>query len=89
MNTREVIREKGRIEGRKEGIQQGVQQGIQQGMQQGIQQGVQQGIQQGMETVALNMLKRDFDISSVAEVTGLSEREIRRIIKNRDDAHLV
>ena len=72
MNTREVIREKGRIEGRKEGIQQGMQQGMQ------------QGIQRGMETVALNMLKKDFDISSISEVTSLSEKEIRRIIKSRN-----
>ena len=75
----ETILEEARADARQEGIQQGLQQGIQQGRQQGIQQGLQQGIQQGRQQVILNMLKNKLDISIISEVTGLPEKEIKKL----------
>ena len=62
MDALEVIKEKGRWEGRQEGRQEGIQEGRQEERQQFI----------------LNMLKKNADISFISEVTGLSEKEIKK-----------
>ncbi len=67
MDIREHIREKGRWEGRQEGRQEGMQ----------------KGMQKGMQTVALNMLKEKADPAFISKVTGLSEKEIKKL-KNGD-----
>ena len=44
----------------------------------GIQKGMQQGMQKKEQAVILNMLKKKLDTSLIAEVTGLSEKEIKK-----------
>ena len=50
------------------------------GIQQGIQQGIEQGIEQGKHDTSLNfaknMLKNNYNIESIMEITGLSREEI-------------
>ena len=75
MDIREHIKEKGRWEGRKEGMKQGLQQGRQEGKQEGKQQGRQEERQQ----VALNMLENKFKPSVICKITGLSEKEIKKL----------
>ncbi len=59
----EIAKEKGRWEGQREGLKKGRQEGRQEERQQ----------------VVLNMLKRKLDISVISEVTGLSEKEIKKL----------
>ena len=59
----EQIRENARWEGRQEGRKEGRQEGLQEGRQQ----------------VILNMLKKKLDISLISEITGLSEKEIKKL----------
>ena len=59
----EIVKEKGRWEGEREGLKKGRQEGRQEERQQ----------------VVLNMLKKKLDISIIAEVTGLSEKAIRKL----------
>ena len=49
------------------------------GIKQGMQQGMQKGRQERDREVILNMLKEKADISFVAKVTGLSEKEIKKL----------
>ena len=49
------------------------------GRQEGIQEGMQQGMQQERQQVVLNMLKKQADMAFIAEVTGLSEEEIKKL----------
>ena len=70
MNIREQIRENARWEGKQEGRQEGKQEGRL------------EGLQEGREQVILNMLKEKIDTSVISKVTGLSEKEIKKL-KNR------
>ena len=79
--------QKGRQEGLQAGIQKGLQagmqkgrqEGLQAGMQKGLQAGMQKGLQTGMQQVALNMLKNNFALSVISEMTGLSAQEIKKL----------
>lgn len=53
--------------------------GKEEGLQQGMQQGMQQGIQQARREDARKMLDRGFSITDIADITGLSEQEIRAL----------
>ena len=63
MDIREHIKEKGRWEGRQEGIKEGIK----------------EGIQKGQKQVILNMLREKADISFISKITGLSEKEIKKL----------
>ena len=63
--------------GKKEGYSAGLSDGISQGIQQGISQGAQQ---KAIET-AKNMLTFGDSIEKISQVTGLSEEEIKSLIK--------
>ena len=63
MDIREHIKEKGRWEGRKEGIKEGRR----------------EGRQERDKEVILNMLKEKADIVFISKVTGLSEKEIKKL----------
>ena len=63
MNIREYIKEEG----------------LQEGLQKGMRAGMRKGIQKGHKEVALNMLNAEADMAFIAKVTGLSEREIRKL----------
>ena len=54
---------------------------VQEGMQKGIQKGMQAGVQKRDKEVILNMLKGKSEISFIAKVTGLSEKEIKKLKK--------
>ncbi len=62
-----------------EGMKQGMKQGIEQGMKQGIEQGMKQGIEQGKIVTVKKMLDKNFDISIIKELTGLTEKEIGKL----------
>ena len=62
-DVREIIKEKGRWEGQREGLRKGRQ----------------EGRQERNKEVILNMLKKKLDISVISEVTGLSEKEIKKL----------
>ena len=66
-DVREIIKEKGRWEGRQEG------------RKEGRQEGRQEGERKGRLEVVLNMLKEKADIAFIAKVTGLSEKEIKKL----------
>ena len=70
MNVRDLIRQ--------EGWQEGIQEGIQEGKKKGIQEGLEKGIQE----VASNMFQNNLDISLISKVTGLSQKEIKKL-KNK------
>ena len=42
---------------------------------------MQKGRAEGMQQVALNMLQKKADISFISEVTGLTEKEIKKLKK--------
>ena len=67
MNMLDHIKEEGRWKGRKEGRQEGRQEGRKEGRQERDQE------------VILNMLKEKADISFISKVTGLPEKEIKKL----------
>ena len=84
-------RQKGLQEGQQKGLQEGQQKGLQEGRQKGLQEGQQKGLQEGLQEgrqkgeqfaqkrIALNMLKKNMDISVISEITGLSKAEIKKL----------
>lgn len=62
-----------------QGIAKGMGQGIAKGMEQGITKGMEQGVAKGKIEVAKAMLQRGIDLRSIAELTGLTEREIQSL----------
>ena len=48
-------------------------------LKEGVEQGVQQGMQEALEKVARNMLKNGISLEVIAESTGLSEENIRKL----------
>ena len=67
MNIREYIKQKG------------VQEGWQKGQQEGWQKGQQEGWQKGQQELILKMLKEKADLAFISRVTGLPEREIKKL----------
>jgi len=63
MHIREHIKEKGRWEGLRKGRQEGIQKGRQEERQQ----------------VVLNLLKEKIEVSFISKVTGLTEKEIKKL----------
>ena len=55
-----------------------LQEGLQEGLRQGLRQGLQQGLQQGKLEVARQLLQLGMSLTQVAQVTGLSEDELRQ-----------
>ncbi|GFZ80717.1 hypothetical protein GCM10010978_22210 [Compostibacillus humi] len=49
------------------------------GYKRGIEQGIEQGMQKGVRKVIENMLKKDFSMEVIAEVTGASIGEIEKL----------
>ena len=65
-----------------EGIEKGIEQGIEKGIEQGIEKGIEKGITVGVEKTAINMLKKNMDIDTIMELTGLSEEKIEELKSN-------
>ena len=49
------------------------------GRWEGERKGLRKGRQEGRQEVVLNMLKKKLDISVISEVTGLTEKEIKKL----------
>ena len=52
------------------------------GMEKGMEKGIEKGIEQTTKNIALNLIRKGTPIELVAEVTGLSEAEIKLILHN-------
>ena len=89
---KEGIREgkaEGIKEGKAEGIKEGKAEGIKEGKAEGIKEGKAEGIKEGKAEgekkkgleVAKNLLKKDMDVKTIAEVTGISESEIEKLVE--------
>ncbi len=74
MNIREYIKEEGR--------QEGEQKGMLAGMQKGKLEGKEEGRQEKERQVIANMFQKNLNVSLIADVTGLSEKEIKKLQKN-------
>ncbi|TVQ36199.1 MAG: Rpn family recombination-promoting nuclease/putative transposase [Spirochaetaceae bacterium] len=68
-----------------ESLQQGLEQGLEKGLEKGIEQGRQQGIEQGEQArarqVARRLLDRGFSVAETADLAGLSEDEVRKLVQ--------
>ncbi|MBR4790505.1 MAG: hypothetical protein IK024_06405 [Treponema sp.] len=53
-----------------------------QALKQGIQQGIQQGARQKAEETAINMLKNEYPVVDIAELTGLPLEEVQKLADN-------
>ena len=65
--------------GYREGKEAGIQEGMRQGREAGIEEGVKTGIKQSKIEIAKKMKEKNIDISIIAEVTGLTEEQIKSI----------
>ena len=62
-----------------QGLEEGMQKGRSEGIAKGRKEGREEGRSEGIEEVALNMLKSNFKPSVISEITGLSEKEIKKL----------
>ncbi len=58
---------------------QAMEDGISKGIRQGISQGISQGINQGITKTVKNMLKKNLDIDTISEVSGMSKNDILKL----------
>ncbi len=49
------------------------------GVEQGIEQGIEQGMEKEVEKTVISMLKKNYPISEICEITGKTEEEILKI----------
>ena len=68
------------MRGKKEGLVQGYASGVSQGISQGLQQGLQQGAHEKAIETAKNFLKIGIPIEQIAQGTGLSVDEIKKLM---------
>ena len=45
----------------------------------GVEQGIEQGMEKGVEKTVISMLKKNYPISEICEITGKTEEEILKI----------
>ena len=64
-----------------EGIEKGRKEGIKEGKAEGIKEGKAEGEKKKGFEVAKNLLKKDMDIKTIAEITGISESEIEKLVE--------
>ena len=67
---------------KKTGMEEGIKRGIKQGIEQGIEQGMNVGKKEEKIKIAKNMLKKNFDIDSISEITNLTKEEIKNLENN-------
>ena len=71
-------------QGKKEGLEQGKKEGLEQGKKEGLEQGKKEGLEQGKKEsskeIAIKMLKRKMPIEEISEITGLSDKEIKKLL---------
>ena len=54
--------------------------GIQKGVKQGVKQGAKQGKKDGQFLVAMNLLKKGFDLEMIKEITELNDKDLKTLI---------
>lgn len=62
-------------------INEGMEKGIEKGFQEGIQKGIQKGLQTGKLETAAALLNKKMPLNEIAEITGLSIKEIEKLKK--------
>lgn len=62
-----------------EAYDEGVTKGISEGIREGISQGISQGKIEQNELIARNMLKLEYNIEEISNITGLSKQEIMKL----------
>ena len=72
---------KGKRQGKRQGKAEGLEQGMQKGKAEGLEQGMQTGKAEGIEHIALKMLKKQLNLSVIAEMTGLSLKKLKQLNK--------
>ena len=79
---RRQARAEGLEEGRRKGLEDGQKQGLAEGREEGRKEGREEGQRKGEHTKAVETARklagRGMSVSEIAEITGLSEKEIRR-----------
>ncbi|MBQ7193760.1 MAG: hypothetical protein IJR98_05265 [Synergistaceae bacterium] len=92
--AREEGREEGLEEGRKKGLKEGLKEGRKKGLKEGLKEGRKEGLKEGLkegrlegqheekERVATDMLKKNFPLTIIEEISRLSEDAIRTIAAN-------
>ena len=81
-------KEEGLAEGIEKGLAEGMEKGLAQGMEKGLAEGMEKGLAQGMEKgmnrkgleIAKKMLAKGMDETTITEMTGLSQEQIRSIM---------
>ena len=69
-------------EGKRIGINEGKRIGINEGKRIGINEGKRIGINEGKRISVINMLKKGYQIETISQITELSEKKIKEIIKS-------
>ena len=60
----------------KAGVKKGKEEGIEKGREQGMAEGIEKGKEETLRQMVAGMLKKGIDISTIAEISGMSEEEI-------------
>jgi predicted transposase YdaD len=76
---REEGRREGREEGRREGREEARQEGREEARQEGREEGRKEGKREQTKIIALNLIKLNWSIDDIAEVTGLTIKEIEEL----------
>ncbi|MBQ7490697.1 MAG: hypothetical protein IJT51_09310, partial [Bacteroidales bacterium] len=61
---------------RKLGMDEGFEKGLEKGMKKGREEGIEQGKEEKLRQMVAGMLKKGIDISTIAEISGMSEEQI-------------
>ena len=77
MTLAEILRE----EGRNEGLERGLEKGMERGMERGMEKGMELGAKNRALEVARKLIKMNLNLDQIVESTGLSKKEIAKLIK--------
>lgn len=67
-------------EGKEEGLAEGMEKGLAEGMEKGLAQGMEKGMNRKGLEIAKKMLAKGMDETTIMEMTGLSQKQIRSIM---------
>lgn len=60
--------------------------GIEKGLEEGIEKGIEKGVEEGQRRILLAMAERGYSVDLIADMVGLSAKEVGEIIAGRTDA---
>lgn len=75
----EIGEKRGLEKGKEEGLQEGEKRGLEKGLEKGKEEGLQEGEKKAKIALAVNLLKEQFPIEKVSELTELSEEELDQL----------